>query len=373
MSHNQYNKYNFNDSSEVSDDRNCRPCERGQCFEHVTACIVCPPCDYREKYESEFSDYSCPDFSALCEDKPKICCEKRKLCKKSDNTTSDDSVIHQPKHKKKDRRCHGCEKQCNKCDSCKSCNCDRCSYKDRSYDSESESDSVVCSGCDKHCNRCDRCQSCSCRECSDYSRLNILNDLGGTESQSECPRFDSLALDHKKKCYDPVNPCKKPKSSDKPTYRESVQRESVKRDFIQKDELTEKKEVSSSSSSSSGKGKKFIVTFKTKEGHQWAEYNMEDKSIHINGKNGPVLHLYRGCTYFFCVEQSVTSGEDPEHSLILTNSPAGGKGSRMIPNSFSPVPKGCVCLKVDDSTPRYFFYQDYNNAFAGGLVIVHDK
>jgi YHS domain-containing protein len=100
---------------------------------------------------------------------------------------------------------------------------------------------------------------------------------------------------------------------------------------------------------------------------------MGDLSVHINGKNGPVLHLYRGCTYFFCVEQEIPEGQDPKHAFILTNSPAGGPDSRLIPGGFAPVSKGCVCFKVDKCTPRYFFYQESKNAFAGGLVIVHDK
>lgn len=374
MSRNQHKKRNFNDSSEVSDNHGCGPCEYDQCNDQ-RGFIICPPCDYREKYESEYSDYSCPDFSALCEDIPKICCEKKELCKKSNMkpkyAPSEDSEHHDTKYKKKKNHgCSGCEKQCkgsSKCDSCKSCRCNRCSERSSSESSESESG---CGGCGGHCggsDKCDRCKSCGCRECSDYSRSSVLSALGGSESQSECPRFDNLACDQKKKCCDVSNPCKKHKE---PT-RQPVHRKEPVTQKEQYSSQSEKRE--SASASSSSKGKKFIVTFRSKEGHQWAEYHDGNKSIHINGKNGPVLHLYRGCTYFFCVEQIVPSGEDPEHSLILTNNPSGGSGCRMIPNSFSPVPRGCVCLKVDESTPRYFFYQDYKNAYAGGLVIVHDK
>jgi hypothetical protein len=228
----------------------------------------------------------------------------------------------------------------------------------------------------------------------------VLSSLADSESKSECPRFDDLANDRKKKCFDIRKKHSEPVYRTSPfTHKETItpkfpsraisnvqygfthslarkeqyssQSESAEKKESSQSESAEKKE--SSSASSSSKGKKFIVTFGPKTGHQWAEYQSGEKSIHINGKNGPVLHLYRGCSYFFCVEQTVPSGEDPEHSLILTNNPSGGAGSRMIPNSFSPVPRGCVCLKVDETTPRYFFYQDYKNPCAGGLVIVHDK
>ena len=134
-----------------------------------------------------------------------------------------------------------------------------------------------------------------------------------------------------------------------------------------------KKETESTKKSSSGKGKKFIVSFKEKDGHPWTDYNNKYESIHINGKNGPVLHLYRDSVYFFCVEQDLVEGEDAKHAFILTNSPIGGHNAKMIKGGFAPVSKGCVCFKVDEQTPRYFFYQDYKNESAGGTILVHDK
>lgn len=134
------------------------------------------------------------------------------------------------------------------------------------------------------------------------------------------------------------------------------------------------KELSSRSSSSSSRNKKFIVTFGPKENHPWACYNNGDTSIYINGLNGPVIHLYRGRNYFFCVEQPNAADDcaNSPHCFILTDSPAGGPDSKPIKGGFSPISKGCVTFKVDQCTPRYFFYQDYKNAFAGGLVVVHD-
>ena len=96
--------------------------------------------------------------------------------------------------------------------------------------------------------------------------------------------------------------------------------------------------------------------------------NDGDDSIHVNGKNGPVIHLYYQHTYFFCVEQD----DNSDHTFILTNSPYGGSQAKMIYDGFEPISKGCVCFKVGKCTLRYFFYQCTKHACEGGLVIVHD-
>lgn len=356
MSRNQHKKCNCGNADNHSESCSSNDhCSRGQCSDQ-RACIICPPCDYREKFESSRSDSSCPDFFDLCEDKPKICCEKKDLCKKgkksehseysSDSSESSESSKSSNHHHKKDHKKH------------------HDNYRG-------------CGGCDKRCNKCALCKACGCNECSDYSRNSVLSIFGTSESSSECPRFNKLAFDEKRKCCEVANLCKKP-HNDKPCHDKPVKPVKpapapapVKNNSVdtkESDLYSTKDSVSSSS-----KGKKFIISFKSKEGHPWAEYNESDSSVHINGKNGPVLHLYRSCTYFFCIEQELSEGADPQHTFVLTNSPAGGANSRIIPNGFVPVSKGCVCFKVDKSTPRYFFYQDSKHAFAGGLVIVHDK
>src|SRR5690606_32173301 len=83
-----------------------------------------------------------------------------------------------------------------------------------------------------------------------------------------------------------------------------------------KELIEQSKEQTQESKESSKKGKRFIFTFGPKEGHAWHEYNQDSSSIHVNGKNGPVLHLYRDSTYFFCLEQ-----KDNDNTLVLTNSP----------------------------------------------------
>jgi hypothetical protein len=236
------------------------------------------------------------------------------------------------------------------------------------------------------------------RECDDASKSSVVSSLGGSSDDRSCPSdFQRLACDRKRKCIELVSPCKKKceekhEKEHEEEHEEELEEEHEGESNLGKEsessEKSEKKEspaaptapaapaapVAEKSSSGSGKGKKFVVTWGAKAGHPWEEYNGSDApSIHINGKNGPVLHLYRGGTYFFCVEQEIAEGANPAHRLVLTNSPAGGVGSRIIPGSFEPVGKGCVSFKVEDTTPRYFFYQDLDVTFAGGLVIVHDK
>jgi hypothetical protein len=246
---------------------------------------------------------------------------------------------------------------------------------DKSYnsdDSDDSSDSDLsekpCQGCKRKCTHCDLCKSCKCRQCADHSISSILSSLGpssssdNSESSSKYDRLKDLVADHvpkRGKFYESRQKLKDSKPS-KPSKPSTIELSSAPQSSVP------------SQSSSSTRGKKFVVTWGSKEGHQWSEYNTDLESIHINGKNGPVLHLYRGCTYFFCISQNDTNPES-NHCFILTNSPIGGPNSRSIVGGFAPVSKGCVCLKVDKRTPRYFFYQCSKHEFEGGLVIVHDK
>ncbi|MEO6068779.1 MAG: hypothetical protein ABIQ41_12465 [Gemmatimonadales bacterium] len=290
MSH--YHKKCYSaESDNHSDASSCDSNHKQSACNQRKACIICPPTDHQETYHTESSDYSCPNFSDLCDDLPR-----------------------------KDKKCN-----------------------DESHDdeySDSESDSEYCD--DKKCGiDCGNACGNPCkggkrirphRPVDDHSRGSVLNALGDSDDES-CPNFDDLLEDCRRDC---------------------------------------KKEEPKVVKQNSARGKKFVITYGPKAGHPWAEYNKGDnQSIHINGKNGPVLHLYRDCTYFFCVEQKHCESGDV-HQFVLTNKPDGGKGSKIIPGGFEPVSKGCVSLKVTKSTPRYFYYQDADHSYEGGLVIVHD-
>jgi hypothetical protein len=244
------------------------------CYEKRRGNVICPPCDRKEQYEFS-SERSCIDFSELCEDKPKLCCEKK----------------------------------------------DRSETKSSETKESSESESS--------CNTCG-----TCARCVDHSVTSVLNSF---PDESSCSDF-----------FDLVNDKERPRPQPEPE--------------------VEEKTVSLKKESSSKKGKRFIFTFGPKSGHAWNEYNKETESIYVNGHNGPVLHLYRGLTYFFCIEQ-----KESDNTLVLTNSPVGGAGSKIIHGGFDPISRGCACVKVDAETPRYFYYQSSKNQFQGGLIIVHNQ
>lgn len=290
MSRNNYNKFNNNDSSNA-DSQECDQCVSDDI---CRGCIVCPPHDYYEKYESEISDISRPDFSELCDDNND--CGKKKSNK------------------------------------CKNNKCKECNKSSIFDESETESDTE-----------------------------SDTEDESNLESESDnFSNIESVPFDRQKK-----EKTQRKKKELKYKNNESGATDSSISQPIRNNNYY--------SDSSSGRGKKFIVTFGNKEEHPWAEYNNNSDSIYVNGKNGPVLHLYRDCSYFFCVEQNLSENDVPRHAFVLTNSPKGGPKSKIIPNGFAPISKGCVCFKVDKCTPRYFYYQCSKKKLEGGLVIVHDK
>ena len=124
-----------------------------------------------------------------------------------------------------------------------------------------------------------------------------------------------------------------------------------------------------------GDGKKvknIPVTFKSKLGHPWEKYNTGLDSIHLKGKNGPVIHMFEGVKYNFDVIQDVIPGTEAKHLFILTDSPSGGPNSTILPG-FDPVVSGKTTFIPNHSTPKFFFYQDFRDQYAGGIVIYHRK
>lgn len=238
-------------------------------------------------------------------------------CNKSETSSTDLSYLCDDHHK------HSSSSSSDECDSTSS-----------SYESESSS----CQGCQDKCTTCVSCISCGCRDCGDYSRTSVLRSLGS--SSDPCSELSGLAKDRKKKC-----------RGDK-----------------------KKHHTSTSDSTHTGghggtRGRTFNVTFGDKQGSQAEKYNTIDQSIWINGKNTPILHLYRGTTYYFCVTNNTNA--TTQFSFVLTDSPSGGLGSDLIAGA-RPVSDGCIAFRVTSATPRYFFYQTDTHSYMGGLVIVHD-
>jgi hypothetical protein len=120
--------------------------------------------------------------------------------------------------------------------------------------------------------------------------------------------------------------------------------------------------------------KKFNVTFGKKCGHRHEHEIEGSHAININGSVGPILKLQRGYQYYFNVKQDKCDGH--ENLFVLTENPVGkinGHPPKPLKNSFDAVSKGCVSFYVDNCTPKYFYYQNSNAAFQGGLVWITDS
>lgn len=132
-----------------------------------------------------------------------------------------------------------------------------------------------------------------------------------------------------------------------------------------------KKEVSRSSSVS--KSKRVAVSYGTKVGHPWSEYNESsdgaNSSIYINGKVGGTLNLFRDTKYVFYTKDATNT---KNHGFMLTNNPLGGQNSRIIPGGFQPLENGSRSFTPNEHTPKHFFYADITHPFAGGIVVLND-
>ena len=178
-----------------------------------------------------------------------------------------------------------------------------------------------CTGCCKQCDNCNYgCKYCDCKQCDEYSKRSVLR---------------ALCTDDKS-CKVPPSKCKK--------------------------DCEEKYE----------KCKKFVITVGSKEGHPWSKYMPGDFSLYVNGKNGPLIYLRRGYTYYFFFEQQ--QSQDDKLDFFLTDSPVGGFQAQKIPGGFDPInkDKNSAVFKVDDYTPKTFFYQSSLSELKGGIVIVQD-
>jgi len=108
---------------------------------------------------------------------------------------------------------------------------------------------------------------------------------------------------------------------------------------------------------------RFEVKMGSKQGHKYAKDIKGDSSIYVNGKNGPLVHLFKGNEYVF--ECSMNGKK-----LILSEVPMG----KMIREVDGVKRQGdSVMIKVTDKTPRYFYYRTPENDLLGGLIIVHDR
>jgi hypothetical protein len=138
----------------------------------------------------------------------------------------------------------------------------------------------------------------------------------------------------------------------------------------------------------------FTITTPPKEGHPWQHHNTESDHCfavtYPNGKQktvkGGTINLARGRRYAFKFVQ--TNKTKPfEHLLFFTQDPTGGKqggktagdvdptnyNPTAFPGTPAPYGAGTKSFTVTDDFPKIMYYQDKNNQFLGGIILVHDR
>lgn len=62
--------------------------------------------------------------------------------------------------------------------------------------------------------------------------------------------------------------------------------------------------------------------------------------------------------------------ESNDYEFYFTSSPVGGEHRASLPNCRS-ITDGPLFLEITKDMPDYFYYQDRNHKYMGGLVLVH--
>lgn len=115
-------------------------------------------------------------------------------------------------------------------------------------------------------------------------------------------------------------------------------------------------------SSITKKVKKFNVNFNKTINHPWKNYIPIQHSIYINGKNGPVLNLYKNRKYIFNIQ------DDNRYTFILTDNPCGGPNSEILKYEQN---NKIITIKTNKDLPKYFYYQCLEYSYLGGLIIIN--
>ena len=126
------------------------------------------------------------------------------------------------------------------------------------------------------------------------------------------------------------------------------------------------------------KGRKFCVTVESKCGSPWECRNTGETVFAIDGVKQKVLHVTRGHSYFFTLNQDPWfDGQYAQHLYftadILGGPCEGGCDAAKLPGSPDPFGCGTACLKIDDCYPDVFYYQSRDFQAAGGIILVHGK
>ncbi len=135
----------------------------------------------------------------------------------------------------------------------------------------------------------------------------------------------------------------------------------------------------------------YTITTPLKAGHPWEHHITEtDRAFSVTYPScktvkGGTIRVKRGKKYTFTFNQ--TSQTQPfQFLLFFTTDPTGGKAGGKVPGdvdpvNYNPIPipttpapfgSGSQSFTVTNNFPKIFYYQDRNNQFMGGLIIVED-
>lgn len=115
-------------------------------------------------------------------------------------------------------------------------------------------------------------------------------------------------------------------------------------------------------------GRKFTITLVDKKYHPQAHHIPHGAKVWaVNGYAGARLNLYEGNTYYF--EIDVSCGKSQDFYLTADIMGGGDYSSLLLPGTVS-VSEGVLCLRVDEHTPRCFYYQSMQGPHRGGMIIV---
>lgn len=120
------------------------------------------------------------------------------------------------------------------------------------------------------------------------------------------------------------------------------------------------------------KGRQFTVSIQRKNDHPYT-LDCDSKVYGVNNSKARTLHLIRGHKYMFNVMQDPNRYGDYDHEFCFTPSSIGGAGSKKSQWGCKSTCTGPLLLEVTDDMPDYFYYQDRNHKYMGGLIIVHSK
>ncbi len=131
----------------------------------------------------------------------------------------------------------------------------------------------------------------------------------------------------------------------------------------------------------------FVITKIPKNGHPSASRITGQYALAVNGQLGGKIHFKKGRRYFITYlgkisdndDNTVTQGgrnteDDDSDILLFTEDPAGGKEAKELHEDIDILPRlNTLSIRIEKWYPDIFYYQDKNDSFLGGPILVANK